>query len=185
LNEEEIPVETDTEPPLGVEVAIDFRLLLQSSEVGESMNAPDLKTVEGLAKITQAFPDKVVFIAIGQSERWQVMRWLLTHDLFRTFGVTPDRFLFFRRHIDIQHFFLATPRCRFVVSRSKARLSHLAGLKAKRFLLRPGGAMETLRNGLMRNVISVPNYEALYAAIAVRGANIDLRGASQDSVASA
>lgn len=184
MSKEEQLSEKDVAAPLVIEVAIDLRLLLRSSEVGESMDGPDSETVAGISKITQAFSDKAAFIALQPSERWHVMRWLLAHDLFSKFRVTPERFLFFKRHVDIQHFFVTTPGCRFVVSGNEARLSRLAGLRIKRLLVRPGFNAETRRDGLMRNVVQVPDYDTLYRVLTGNEAEVVTHSNGKERTAS-
>lgn len=159
MNSEE-KVDQNNAPLLKIEAVIDLRLLLpQSADLASVV--PAASTIEGLAKITNAFPDKTVFIALCPSTRHEVMKWLLMNDLFRQLGVTPERFLFFRRRVDIQHFLIAATNCHFVVSGNRKRLSRLAGLRVKRFLLTPRQKAVTIHDGLMRGAIRVPDYDVL------------------------
>lgn len=150
-----------------IELVIDMSLLLSPAEEDKlAANpwsiVPDAWLVSKIAALAGSFPEQAVFVAMGLSQKADIVSWLLEHRLFRKFGIASQDLLFFDKHVRMQQRILLMPSCRYVVSGDKHFLGRLSGLKPMRCLFAPSGSDGTvLGDGLLKGVFAFAEWETL------------------------
>jgi hypothetical protein len=165
--------ETYAEGLGGIELIVDLGLFLSPAEADKLDSnpqaiVPERSFVEGVAHVTDDFPDKVILVSTqALSNNGRVFEWLFRHGLFGAFGVTPERVLLLKRPVDMQHLVLSSlPACRHVISGNAEYLSFLAGLKPARYLFAPYRTEDgVIAEGILRGVFAFREWDSLLPKI--------------------